>query len=294
MASAPTSAVRPSAIAGTWYPGQPRVLRQAIEEWLDHVAPQPLPGSLVSLVAPHAGYIYSGPTAAHAYAQVRGAAYQRVILMGPLHQPIWGSPLGPCMVPAESAYATPLGNVEVDRAFLARVGERVPLTQVRRDQEHSLEIQLPFLQVALAGPFRVLPIMLGEHIGDPGARGRLEVLAGVLADLITEAERENGERTLLVASTDLSHLQNYEDVLRIDGNLCSLVAAFDVGVLAGALAEERVNACGATGLVAALDAARRLGARGAQVLAYATSGDVTGDRRPGTRTVGYMAAAAYR
>jgi AmmeMemoRadiSam system protein B len=294
MASAPTSAVRPSAIAGTWYPGQAGVLRQTIEGWLDQVTPQRLPGLVVSLVAPHAGYSYSGPIAAHAYAQVRGAVYHRVILMGPLHRPIWGSTLGPFMVPAESAYATPLGDVEVDRTFLARVGERLPLTQVRRDQEHSLEIQLPFLQVALAGPFQVLPIMFGEHIGDRGALERLETLAGVLADLVTEAERRGGEHTLLVASTDLSHLQNYDDVVKIDGELRDLVAAFDVRGLAGALAEERVNACGATGLVTALDAARRLGARGVQVLAYATSGDVTGDRRPGTYTVGYMAAAAYR
>ncbi len=281
----PVLTIRPSAIAGAWYPGSAPALRRAIEGYLAGVTPVTLPGRVLALVCPHAGHSYSGPTAAHAYAQVAGAEFHRVVLLGPLHRPIWGSRLGPLMVPAESAYETPLGNVPVDRTFIGALGQRVFLTTVRGDEEHSLEIQLPFLQVALER-FSLVPIMLGEHIADPGAAARLAELAAALAELADD-------ETLLIASTDLTHLDNYPDVVRIDRKLVELVAAFDVTALAAALAAEQVQACGAAGLVAVLSAAKQRGATGTQVLAYATSGDVTGNKRPGTYCVGYLAAAVY-
>lgn len=294
MSPSRTLPVRESAIAGAWYPGSAPALRRAVEGYLDQAPPAALPGPVIALVSPHAGYAYSGPTAAHAYRQVRGATYGRVVLIGPLHRPIWGSQLGAFMAPAEEAYRTPLGDVPVDRAFIGELGQRVPLTAVRGDQEHSLEIELPFLQVALGSPaaepaagFKLAPIMVGEHIADPGAIAHIERLAGAIAELAADGA------TLLVASTDLSHLDNYADVVRIDRKLVELVAAFDVDGLAAALRAEQVQACGAVGLVTVLRAAQKLGARGAQVLAYAASGDVTGDKRPGTYTVGYLAAAAY-
>ena len=283
--SVSTSTVRPSAIAGTWYPGSAPALRRTIEGYLEQVQPVALPGRLLALVSPHAGYAYSGPTAAHAYAQARGRGFTRVVLFGPLHRPIWGSRLGPFMVPAEDAYRTPLGDVPVDRTFIAGLSERISLATVRGDEEHSLEIQLPFLQVVL-GTFDFVPIMLGEHIADPGAAARLAALAAALAELVDE-------RTLLVASTDLSHLHNYADVVRTDRRLVDFVAAFDVDGLSAALQAEQVLACGAAGLVAVLRAAQKLGATGAQVLAYTNSGEVTGDKRPGQYCVGYLAAAVY-
>lgn len=277
--------IRPSAIAGAWYPDSATALRRTIEGYFAEVSPVSLPGPVLALVSPHAGYAYSGPTAAHAFAQVRGAAFRRVILLGPLHRPIRGGQLGPLMVSRAAAYQTPLGDVPLDRAFLDQLGKRVNLTPEPRDEEHSLEIELPFLQVAL-GEFSLVPIMLGEHIGDPGARGRVAALAAALAELCDD-------RTLLVASTDLSHLDDYADVVRTDRRLAALVAAFDADRLAAALATGQAQACGATGLVAALEAARLRGAKGVQILAQTTSGDVTGNKRPGSYTVGYLAAAAY-
>jgi AmmeMemoRadiSam system protein B len=285
MSPTPTSSVRPSAIAGTWYPGSAAALRRTIEGYLDQVRPVTLPGRLLALVSPHAGYAYSGPTAAYAYAQARGQGFKRVVLLGPLHRPVWGSRLGPFMVPAEDAYRTPLGDVPVDHTFIAELGKRIALTTVRGDEEHSLEIQLPFLQVVL-GAFDFVPIMVGEQISDPGAAARLAGLAAALAEVVDES-------TLLVASTDLSHLHNYTDVVRIDHRLVELVAAFDVGGLSAALQAEEVLACGAAGLVTVLQASQKLGAQGAQVLAYTCSGDVTGDKRPGQYCVGYLAAAVY-
>ena len=292
MAAFGSATVRESAIAGTWYPGSAPALRQTVEGYLAAVKPTQAPGKVVALVSPHAGYAYSGPTAAHAFAQVRGADYARVVLIGPLHRPIRGSKLGAWMTPAEDAFRTPLGDVRLDRDFIAELGQRVLLTAVRGDQEHALGIGLPFLQVALSGSspgggFQLVPIMAGEYIGDPGTPAHVEQMAAALADLCAD------RTSLLVASTDLTHLDNYAEVVRIDRTLLDLVDAFDVVGLNAALQAERVQACGAVGLVTVLRAAQMLGARRSQVLTYAASGDVTGDKRPGTYCVGYMAAAVY-
>jgi AmmeMemoRadiSam system protein B len=195
------------------------------------------------------------------------------------------------MTPVEDAYRTPLGDVRLDRSFIAELGQGVPLTAVSGDQEHSLEIELPFLQVALSGTsadgLQLVPIMAGEYIGDPGTPAHIEQMAAALAELCADGT------SLLVASTDLTHLDNYAEVVRMDRTLLDLVNAFDAAGLNAALQAERVQACGAVGLVTVLRAAQLLGARRSQVLAYAASGDVTGDKRPGTYCVGYMAAAAY-
>lgn len=285
-----TPTIRPSAIAGRWYPGNAAALRRDIEGYFAAAPRATLPGPVLGLIAPHAGYAYSGLTAARAFAQVQGAGYSRVILLGPLHRPVWGSPVGSYMMAAESAYRTPLGVVELDAAFAEQLGRHVALTRVRGDEEHSLEIELPFLQVAL-GDFKLVPIMLGEHIGSAKATERVTVLAQILAELIAGSP---AMRTLLVCSTDLSHMENYEDVVATDRRLVDLVAAFDIDGLRTALKAGSVQACGAVGLLAAMETCQRLGATGAQVLHYTNSGEVTGDKRPGAYTVGYLAAAIYQ
>jgi MEMO1 family protein len=277
--------VRAPRYAGTWYPGDAAALRLAIEADLARANPAPLPGRLLALVVPHAGHKFSGPVAAHACKLAMGQPFERVVLLGPLHRPIWGSEPGEFMVAGASAYATPLGQVPLDGAFLASLSRRVPLSFVNGDREHSLEIELPFLQVAL-GPFTLVPIMLGEEIGDPDAPERLDELAAALADLADE-------RTLFVCSTDLSHRDDYAGVVRADRHMAELVEAFDLPELTRALVRGEVMACGATGLLAVLRAAQLRGATGARVLHLTNSGDITGDTTPGTYTVGYMAAAAY-
>ncbi len=284
------TAVRPSAVAGAWYPGAAPALLRTVTDYLDAAPPAALPGPLMALVCPHAGYRYSGPTAAHAYAQLRSdrttlPTFRRVVLLGPLHRLIPGSALGSFMIPAEDVYRTPLGDTPVDRIFLSTLGVSVPLTTVRHDEEHSLEIQLPFLQATL-DEFSLVPILLGESLEEPGVQGRLDAFASALAEAVT------GD-TLLVASTDLSHLDNYADVVRIDRRLVDLMDAFDVSGVARALAAGTAQACGGAGLYVVLRACQLRGAQGARVLSYAASGDVTGDKRPGVYTVGYMAAAVH-
>ena len=145
MPGKPQIDVRASVVAGSWYPGGAEALRQTIAGYLEGVQQVELPGHPLALVAPHAGYSFSGPIAAHAYLAVKGAVFERVVLMGPLHRPIWGSQLGPFMVPRASAYATPLGRVALDQDFIAELGRNVPLTSVYGDEEHSLEYPTAFL-----------------------------------------------------------------------------------------------------------------------------------------------------
>jgi AmmeMemoRadiSam system protein B len=285
MRARPSSDIRPSAIAGAWYPDNPAALRRAVKQALDQSEPVALPGRLAALVSPHAGFAYSGGVAARAYAQARGAGFRRVVLLGPLHRPMWGHRMGPVMAPSEVAFSTPLGPVPVDREAVDALSRRVSIIPVRGDEEHSLEIQLPFLQVAL-GEFSLVPLLLSVDIADRQAMPLLDCLADGLAGLADS-------RTLLVASTDLSHLHDDAEVARIDQRLADLVGAFDVDGLARALQREEVNACGGAGLVAVMKAARARGAAGATVLARATSGDITGEKRPGQYSVGYLAAAVY-
>ena len=137
--------IRRSVIAGSWYPGSEDALVQAVDGYLSAVDQAPVDGELLGLISPHAGYAYSGQTAAYAYAQLEGRAFDTVVLMGPSHR-AW---VGDYAVNAEDAYQTPLGLVPVHHEFIEALAEDIPLRQIRRDVEHSLEIQLPFLQRAM-------------------------------------------------------------------------------------------------------------------------------------------------
>ena len=278
-------AVRAARYAGSWYPGSPADLRMSVSRYFASVTAQPLPARLKALVCPHSGHMFGGQTAATAIAQARSMGFNRVVLLGPLHRPISGNRIGDFMVPRVGAYATPLGKIPVDVDFITALSHLIPLTRVQNDNEHSIEIELPFLQLALES-FTLVPILLGLDISAPTTPAALEALATALAHLADDG-------TLFVASTDLSHLDNYADVARIDQRMVELINAFDIPALTAALAQGEVYACGATGLVTALRAAQLLGATGARVLTCTNSGDITGDRRPGNYTVGYMAAAAY-
>ena len=270
--------IRPSAIAGSWYPGTERGLRQTLEGFFAHVPEQPLEGRLLGLIAPHAGYVYSGQTAAYAYKQLAGAAYDTVVVMSPNHRAFWGADV---VVSTATHYETPLGLVELDKPFVDRLAERVELSGVPRDDEHSLEIQLPFLQYVL-GDFRLVPVMLNTD--RPAAARRL---GGTLAELVEASEAA----VLLVASTDLHHIPDYGEVLRRDRAVVEALLSYDMARIEKVLTEPGCSVCGRMPVIALLEAARALGADRVQVLHQTTSGDVTGDRRPGQYTVGYLAAA---
>jgi AmmeMemoRadiSam system protein B len=274
--SVSSGGVRPSPIAGTWYHSAPGRLREQMQGFLDAAEVDPLDGRVVALVSPHAGHIYSGSVAAHAYRLVEGKHYDVVAIVAPNHRvPNYA----PYLVTGHSAYWTPLGEVPLAEGLVAELDERLGFSRVQRDEEHSIEIQLPFLQVALDGGFQLLPIMLNDRSAEA-----CSALGEGLADVL---RHRNG---LLVASTDLSHFYSAETATRLDGAVTDRIAAFDPEGLLEVLAAGKGEACGGGPTLAVMLAARALGANRAKLLKYATSGDVTGDYY---RVVGYAAAALY-
>lgn len=283
MTASRSLSTRPSVIAGTWYPGSEKSLARAVDDYFALVDQPPVAGELLGLISPHAGYIYSGQTAAYAYHQLQGRNVDTVVLIGPSHR-AW---VGDYAVNAEAAYETPLGRVPLDQAFIDRLAEQVSLSRFQADQEHSLEIQLPFLQRQLA-EFRLVPIMMSAD--DPAVAQRL---ATALAGIIRQ-QAAQGKRSLLVASSDLHHIENYDQVVRRDREVVDAVAAFDLDRLTRLLLAPGCSVCGRMPILVLLHATKLLGADAVEVLYQTNSGDVTGQRRSGGYTVGYMAAAAYR
>ena len=269
--------VRRSVIAGTWYPDQPEKLRGTVNGFLSNVEPQPIGEEVVGLIAPHAGYAYSGQTAAYAYRQVKGLSYDVVAIVSPVHR----MSLGRFAVTSAAAYETPLGLVKLDGELLGALEEKVRLNRVGRDGEHSLEIQLPFLQVAL-GDFRLLPVMIGQSSFEAG-----EELGTALVEVLRD------EKALVVASTDLHHIENYDEVVRRDKVVVDTIASFDMARIKEVLSLWDCSVCGRIPVYAMLTAARALGADKVRILHHTNSGDVTGIRVPGQYTVGYLAAAVY-
>ena len=277
-----TTDIRPSPIAGEWYSDDARRLAQSIDRYLADAQLPELKGDVVAVIAPHAGHFYSGAVAGYAFAALRGLQPEVVAVVSPTH---YAYPPA-LLTTAHHAYGTPLGVIPVDIEAVNALDDRleqtlgIRLAAVRRDPEHSLEIQLPFLQRALAGEFLLLPVMVREQTADVTQRLGL-ALAHVL----------QGRRALLVASTDLSHFYTHAAAVELDSEMLRRVEAFDPqGVL---LAEEEGKgfACGRGAVAAVLWAARELGADTVKVLKHATSGDVTGDR---SRVVGYGAAVILR
>jgi AmmeMemoRadiSam system protein B len=253
--------MRPPAVAGTFYPGDPAELRSMIEKLLAAVPPVPAPDAL-AYVVPHAGYRWSGPTAAHAYRQLAGRAIDRIVLVGPAHR----VPLRGCAVPRETAWATPLGAVRIDVEGVRQlVDAGLAVADDRpHEQEHSLEVQLPLL-LAL-GFDTVLPVCVGAA----GARPVAELLAAVA-----------GPGSVVLCSTDLSHYLTQAEAERADAATIDAITA---------LAPERIgerDACGRHALRGLLAWARTRSATVTE-LHRATSGDEGG---PADRVVGYLAAA---
>lgn len=265
--------VRPSPLAGTWYPGQPDALRSLLDSMLGDEQPALTGRRLVGLLAPHAGIRYSGPVAAKAFTYVKGMNFDTVIVIGPMHHPIGGAVL----TSGHNAYTTPLGEMPVDQDFLGELNRHVSLTPIRDDPEHSVEIELPFLQRTLNTPERttLVPLMLRDQSAGMAARLAM-ALSGLLKD----------RRALLVASSDLSHFYSQMDANELDTALLERFSDFDPDGVIEADETGIGYACGRGAIATVLHTARLLGADQAQVVGYATSGDRGGDR---LRVVGYGA-----
>ncbi len=272
--------LRQPALAGTWYPGDPERLRGLINEFLSKVDAGPLEGELLALIAPHAGYVYSGQVAAFAYKQLKGKSFRRVIIIGPSHYVSFKG----VAVDLQSAYGTPLGTVPVDKPFaqeLLSASSGIQWIPEAFKREHSLEIQVPFLQTVLKD-FTIVPVLMR----DPD-----ELVCSSLAERLTKTMRKSQEKTLILASTDLSHFHTSEEAKLLDRKFIDNLRALDPKGMIRSLVSGECEACGAAPTVAAMLSARDLGANQTVVLRYANSGDVTGDTK---QVVGYLSAAFVR
>lgn len=272
--------VRQACFAGSFYPGNARQLRADVTVMLDAVAVPADTPRPQGIIAPHAGYMYSGECAATVYARVRAFAssYRTVVIVAPSHRARFDF----SSVFDGSGYETPLGVVPVARELVERLRGRsgVEISGAGHVEgamaEHSLEVQLPFLQLAL-GEFQLLPIVMGYQT--PAITGHLvEALAEVIEP----------ETTLLVASSDLSHFHSAGTAAKLDGRVIAAVQAFDPQALMGLIDSGKAEACGFCPITAVMMTCWKLGARTARTIEYRHSGQVTGDNE---EVVGYLAAA---
>lgn len=270
--------VRKSVIAGSWYPGKPEELRADIEKYFNAVPEMEFTGDIISLVVPHAGYLYSGQVAAYAYKRICGKHYDAVVVVGPSHRVAFH---GVSVYP-RGGYETPLGVVPVDDDLSAKiislnaVVQEIPAAHL---QEHAIEIQLPFLQVAL-GEFPFVPLVMGNQD---------EFTCRELAESIAKAS--NGKKILVVGSSDLSHFYNYQKALKLDAVAIKYLERADAEGLLKSLNDYSTEACGGGPMAVAMMSAKKMGGQKAQVLKYANSADVTGDK---SSVVGYVSALFYQ
>jgi AmmeMemoRadiSam system protein B len=274
--------IRPSPIAGQWYPGDPMRLAASVDQYILEAELPELDGEVIAIVTPHAGHLYSGPVAGYAFAALRDLKPDLVAVVSPMHYP-YNAQL---LTTAHDAYETPLGIIRVDQAALQSLdglleqGLGSGLNRVRHDREHSLEIELPFLQRVLQTEFQLLPVMV---------RDQSHNIARLLGECL--ARTVGGRNALLVASTDLSHFYPLDIANRLDTEMLRCIESFDPDEVILAEEEGRGFACGRGALAAVLWAAKELGANKVKILKHATSGEITGDT---SQVVGYGAAVILR
>ncbi|MFB3813990.1 MAG: AmmeMemoRadiSam system protein B [Terriglobales bacterium] len=272
--------VRPPAVAGAFYPGDAKELAATVDAFVASAKPPEIGGQLVALISPHAGYPYSGAVAGHGYALLKGRKYTRVVVLAPSHHDAFEF----ASVYDGDYYSTPLGRIPVDKDFARRLAAFGPAMKLSSrahtdSKEHSLEVQLPFLQRVL-GDLKLVPVIMGTQDYDSSRS-----LGVALARLI-----QNND-ALIVASSDLSHFHPYDEAVKLDRKTLNALTGWDY-FSASRNFERRVwEACGGGPVVAAMIAAERLGANDVRLLKYANSGDVTADR---LRVVGYGSLAVVR
>lgn len=262
-----------------WYSSVPPQLQADIKEYLSQ-APAGT-GHALGLVVPHAGYLFSGHVAGAAFAGLKPGAYDTVVLIGPDHR---GAAPGHISTPEAAAWRTPLGDIPVDWEVLQALSQKIDLRLLPDDDEHALEIELPFLQVTLK-QFKLVPLLMGDQ--SPLTCRRL---GEALAEALRSAKVET--RTLLVASSDLSHYYDDETARELDRQTLQFILNMDPAGLARHVEQGRRHgqplACGAGPVAAVLFAAQELGASQARLIKYATSADV---HPRSDRVVGYAAVA---
>jgi AmmeMemoRadiSam system protein B/AmmeMemoRadiSam system protein A len=234
--------------------------------------------NIKALICPHAGYIYSGQVAAYSYSQVAGKKYDSIIIIAPSHSESFDF----VSVFDGDAYSTPLGKVNIDKkrsTMLVENNNRIRFSEKGHNNEHSIEVQLPFLQYIFK-EFEFIPVVIGHQ-----SKQNIHAAGEAISEVFKK------DNILIIASTDLSHYHPYSAAVALDSQVEDLVGKFDIDSLEEEFLKNNIEMCGGGPVAAAMIAAKNLGADKALILKYLNSGDVSGERKA---VVGYLAAALFK
>ena len=271
--------VKKADLAGRWYPASKAALEKEITRYLDGAKPDRIDGDIFAIIAPHAGYEFSGPVAAYSYKAVMNRGIKTVVVIGCAHRTAFDG----MSIYDRGSFETPLGPIKVDTALAAEIKESSPAISFYPEAfsgENSIEMQLAFIQVAL-GPVEIVPIVFGSQSFDD-----IMILAEALAKAL-----KNRKDCLVVASTDLSHYHSYEEANRIDARAISSLSTMNAKQLNDEVRSGISEMCSVMSVAAAVSAAGKLGFGKVDILKYANSADTTGDKR---HVVGYLSAVIYK
>jgi len=271
------SSVRVPVVAGLFYPDTPESIHHTLDKLFQSVEIESLPDRpVLGAVVPHAGWRYSGSVAAYSYFALRERQPERVIIIGPSHREIFNG----ATIYDGPAFRTPLGEIPVDREFIAGLAPTEPLrlNSEGHTREHAIEVQLPFLQHMYSDEFRIVPVSMGTDD---------EKTVNALADLLVEHWTDD---QVIIASSDLSHYHRYEKAVAMDTRFHHFLERGDLEGMRKARDQSKIEACGFGPVQTLMKISEQSGWSQFRVLHYANSGDITGDR---SRVVGYLAAAVY-
>jgi AmmeMemoRadiSam system protein B len=267
--------VRPATAAGLFYEISPEILRENIKGYLENARVPQQKGTVRALISPHAGYVYSGFAAAHAYKMIEGSTYDCVIVVGPSHREYFK---GVSIYPGD-AYETPLGTIPIHKEIreeLLKEKTVIVSSDEGHRSEHSIEVQLPILQSVL-GEFSFVPVVMGDQ--------NRQVCVELAKAIVRTAANRN---ILIIASSDLSHYHPYDEAVLLDTVVIDELEKFNSESFIDKMENHAFEACGGGPIAVVMNAARQLGANKTEILYYCNSGDITGDK---SGVVGYLAAA---
>lgn len=271
--------IKEPSVAGTFYPAQKDTLKKMVDDFLSKAPRSSYSGKLIALIAPHAGYKFSGQVAAYSYKQFKGRDIKTVILIGSSHYKSFTG----ISVYAKGSMRTPLGDVKINEKIArALLNENADIRFYRDafEREHSLEVQLPFLQKVVKD-FTIVPVLTGTL-----TKKSFEYLTERLIEILRE-----DEKTIIVASTDLSHFHDYHTATTMDRKMIDAIERMSIGDIEGYLMSRDAEICGGYAVIITMAVARGFGATNGILYKYANSGDITNDM---DRVVGYAAMGLYK
>ncbi|MEW6005428.1 MAG: AmmeMemoRadiSam system protein B [Stygiobacter sp.] len=269
--------VREPAVAGMFYSASSNKLQRDIEDLFNQVDLTESFDQIIGIISPHAGYVYSGKTAAYAYSTLKNKTYKRVVVISPSHREYFRG----ISVYNGDAYKTPFGEIDVDKEFISKLieNEKLIFSGINGHRnEHALEVQLPFLQTFLRN-FLLVPIVMGDQ-----RKIFVDSLAEKLSNIIDE-------ETLIVASSDLSHFHSKDEANKLDSIVENKIFSLDADGLVDSLERNLCEACGGGPIAVLMKVALNKNYDKVKILSRTDSGDVTGDF---SEVVGYLSAVFYK